>query len=77
MTDLFDDPISIEYSQSIETAPIYLLCCALSLAAISSFLRAGFVLKFISMIACIVAQGCVLTLSKLYVFYDYDGEKLR
>lgn len=67
--------IDIQYTQSVETAPIYLFCCALSLAAISSFLRAGFVLKFIAMICSIAIQGCVLKFSKLYAFYDHDRNR--
>lgn len=57
-------------NQLHETASVYLFCCALSLAAISAFLRAGFVLKFFVMLACIGAQGCVLHLSRLYQRYD-------
>lgn len=65
----------IQYTQSVETAPVYLLCCTLSLAAISAFLRAGFVLKFIAMMCCIGVQGFVLRLSKLYAFYDHERER--
>lgn len=67
--------VIIQYTQSVETAPIYLFCCALSLAAISAFLRAGFVLKFFAMICSIVAQGCVLKLSNLYTLYDHENER--
>lgn len=78
ITELFNiTDINIEYSQSIGTAPVYLFCCALSLAGISAFLRAGFVLKFISMIVCVIVQGCVLSLSKLYIIYDHEEERLR
>lgn len=77
-TDLFNaTDIPIEYSQSIETAPVYLFCCALSLAATSAFLRAGFVLKFVAMIACIAIQCSVLALSQLYIVYDSHLEPLR
>lgn len=65
-----DPPIFPVYSQSIETAPVYLFCCALSLAATSSFLRAGFVLKFLAMLTCIAIQGSVLLMSQLYIVYD-------
>lgn len=76
-TDLFNaTDFTVEYSQSIETAPVYLFCCALSLAATSSFLRAGFVLKFIAMIACIVVQCTVLALSQLYIVYDSHLDSL-
>lgn len=67
--------IDIQYTQSLETAPIYLFCCALSLAAISAFLRAGFVLKFIAMLCSIAVQGCVLKFSKLYAFYDHERNR--
>lgn len=66
----FDDDIGKSFNQSIETAPVYLFCCALSLASISSFLRAGFVMKLIVMILCITFEGCVLALSDLYESYD-------
>lgn len=56
--------------QIIETAPCYLFCCALGLAAISSFLRAGFVFKFFIMLICIAAQGTTLGLSDLYKNYQ-------
>lgn len=69
--------IDIQYSQPIETAPVYLFCCALSLAAISAFLRAGFVLKFLCMLCCIAVQGCVLSLSKLYAFYNHESIRTR
>lgn len=78
MTDAMNiTEIDIQYSQSVETAPVYLFCCALSLAAISAFLRAGFVLKFFCMMCCIAVQGCVLSLSKLYAFYDHDVDRMR
>lgn len=69
--------VDVEFSQPIASAPIYLFCCALSLAAVSAFLRAGFVLKFIAMICCIAIQGCVLSLSQLYAFYDHETEGIR
>lgn len=69
--------IDIQYSQPVQTAPVYLFCCALSLAAISAFLRAGFVLKFIAMICCITIQGCILSLSKLFAFYDHETGRER
>lgn len=78
MTDAMNiTDIDIQYSQPVETAPVYLFCCALSLAAISAFLRAGFVLKFICMMCCIAIQGCVLSLSKLFEFYDHDIDRTR
>lgn len=67
----------IQYSQPIETAPVYLFCSALSLAAISAFLRAGFVLKFLCMLCCIAVQGCVLFLSDLYTYYNHEVNRTR
>lgn len=61
-------------SQSTETAPVYLLCCALSLASISAFLKAGFVLKFVTMATCIGVQGAVLWNSNLFRMYAYGGK---
>lgn len=61
-------------SQSPETAPVYLFCCALSLASISAFLKAGFVLKFFAMMVCIGVQGAVLWSSNLYSTYQYTGK---
>lgn len=52
------------------TAPTYIYCCALSLAAVSAFLRVGFVLKFLLMITAIVIQGVVLFLSDLFNRYE-------
>lgn len=78
MTEAFNiTDVDIQFSQPVETAPVYLFCCALSLAAISAFLRAGFVLKFFAMICCIAVQGCVLSLSQLYAFYDHEMEGTR
>lgn len=75
ITDTYNmTDIKIEYSQSVETAPVYLFCCALSLAAISAFLRAGFVLKFFAMICCIAIQGCLLNFSELFKYYDHLHE---
>lgn len=75
--ELFSSDIEYQsMNQSIDTAPVYLFCCALSLASISAFLRAGFVLKFLAMIICITVQGCVLKFSDLYLSYNkeiHDG----
>lgn len=60
-------------SQPTETAPVYLYCCALSLASISAFLRAGCVLKFFAMAACVGLQGTVLWYSNLFRMYSYHG----
>lgn len=65
-----NSPFMLPYDQSKDAAPVYLFCCALSLAAVSSFLRAGFILKFLIMIIFISIQGCVLSFSNLYRQYD-------
>ncbi|XP_067644332.1 adenylate cyclase type 2 isoform X2 [Eurosta solidaginis] len=54
----------------IENAPIYLYCCAISLAAISAFLRSGFILKLLAMIIALVCQIIVLGFSDLYIVYN-------
>lgn len=66
--------VTRQQSQAPETAPVYLFCCALSLASISAFLKAGFVLKIAAMILCISAQGSVLWSSNLYNAYEYRGK---
>ncbi|GAB0089440.1 Adenylate cyclase [Sergentomyia squamirostris] len=59
----------------LDSAPTYIFCCALSLSAISAFLRQGFVMKFFSMILAIVAQGVILHFSNLFHRYDtYTSE---
>lgn len=68
-------PLTDVYSPFTVTAPTYIYCCALSLAAISAFLRAGFVLKFFLMITSIIVQGLILWFSDL--FRDYQSYQLR
>ncbi|XP_017466015.1 PREDICTED: adenylate cyclase type 2 isoform X2 [Rhagoletis zephyria] len=57
-------------SNQVETAPIYLFCCAISLAAVSAFLRSGFILKLITMIAALICQIVVLGFSDLYILFN-------
>jgi len=52
-------------------APIFLFCCAVSLAAISAFLRSGFILKLLTMLLALVGQMTVLHYSDLYVQYNF------
>lgn len=73
--DLSTDLPSSMYPQFTVTAPTYIYCCALSLAAVSAFLRAGFVLKFFLMITSIIVQGLILWFSDL--FYRYESYQLR
>lgn len=54
----------------VATAPTYVYCCALSMAAVSAFLRTGFVLKFFLMITSIIVQGVILGLSSPFEVYD-------
>nr|XP_036216570.1 adenylate cyclase type 2 isoform X1 [Bactrocera oleae] len=54
----------------IENAPIYLFCSAISLAAISAFLRSGFILKLITMVAALICQMVMLSFSDLYAIYN-------
>ncbi|EDV97789.1 adenylate cyclase type 2 isoform X2 [Drosophila grimshawi] len=79
-TDVFsnstflEEPLDIAYA--IPKAPIFLFCCAVSLAAISAFLRSGFILKLIAMVVTLIGQMIVLGYSDLYVQYNllnYDN----
>ncbi|XP_037933392.1 adenylate cyclase type 2 isoform X2 [Teleopsis dalmanni] len=51
----------------IESAPVFLFCCAISLAAISAFLRSGFILKLCTMLLALICQVIVLGYSDLYI----------
>lgn len=55
----------------LEISPIYLFLCGLSLSAISTFLRAGFILKLIVMVCTVLIQTAVLYMSRLFKDYDY------
>lgn len=55
----------------LEIAPIFLLCCAINLAAICAFLRSGFILKLFSMILAVLGQVTTLHYSDLYVYYNH------
>ncbi|XP_058980052.1 adenylate cyclase type 2 isoform X1 [Musca domestica] len=54
----------------LQIAPIYLFCCAISLAAVSAFLRSGFILKFFTMVVALVCQIVVLHFSNLLELYN-------
>ncbi|XP_062128322.1 LOW QUALITY PROTEIN: adenylate cyclase type 2 [Drosophila sulfurigaster albostrigata] len=54
----------------IDLAPIFLFCCAISLAAISAFLRSGFILKLNTMLLALIGQMLVLRYSDLYELYN-------
>ncbi|XP_073843090.1 adenylate cyclase type 2-like isoform X2 [Musca autumnalis] len=54
----------------LQIAPIYLFCCAISLAAVSAFLRSGFILKFFAMVVAAVCQIVVLHFSNLFELYN-------
>lgn len=51
-------------------APAYLLCCALSLACVSAFLKVGFILKLIVMITAAFCEVIVLGCSDLFSSYN-------
>ncbi|XP_020716800.1 adenylate cyclase type 2 isoform X2 [Ceratitis capitata] len=53
-----------------ENAPIFMFCCAISLAAVSGFLRSGFILKLLTMIVTLVCQIVVLGFSDLYEVFN-------
>lgn len=54
----------------LQIAPIFLLCCAINLAAICAFLRSGFILKLFSMIFAALGQITALHYSDLYIYYN-------
>jgi len=59
-----------EIDYAIPIAPVFLYCCAISLAAISAFLRSGFILKLIAMLVAVIAQVTVLGYSDLFEMYN-------
>lgn len=54
----------------IEATPVYLFCCTISLAAISAFLRSGFILKLAIMLVALISQILALHYSSLYEQYN-------
>ncbi|XP_026848993.1 adenylate cyclase type 2 [Drosophila persimilis] len=60
----------LDIAHAIPIAPIFLYCCAISLAGISAFLRSGFILKLIAMLVALIGQVTVLGYSDLYVQYN-------
>ncbi|KAH8370739.1 hypothetical protein KR093_004841, partial [Drosophila rubida] len=71
----------LDIAKAIPKAPIFLFCCAVSLAAISAFLRSGFILKLVTMLLALIGQMIVLGYSDLYVQYNlvhyHDGLPLE
>ncbi|KAH8373310.1 hypothetical protein KR009_000395 [Drosophila setifemur] len=57
-------------ADAISIGPVFLYCCAISLAAISAFLRSGFILKLIVMLVALIGQVTVLGYSDLYAQYN-------
>ncbi|XP_017843837.2 adenylate cyclase type 2 isoform X2 [Drosophila busckii] len=78
---VLEDMQPLEIAHAIPKAPIFLCCCAVSLAAISAFLRSGFILKLITMLLALLGQMIVLGYSDLYVQYNllnlHDGLRLE
>ncbi|XP_030568548.1 adenylate cyclase type 2 isoform X2 [Drosophila novamexicana] len=73
---LLEELQPLDIAHAIPKAPIFLCCCAVSLAAISAFLRSGFILKLIAMLLALIGQVIVLGYSDLYVQYNllnYDN----
>ncbi|XP_022218097.2 adenylate cyclase type 2 isoform X2 [Drosophila obscura] len=67
----FEDSLQpLDIAHAIPIAPIFLYCCAISLAAISAFLRSGFILKLIAMLVALIGQVTVLRYSDLYEQYN-------
>ncbi|XP_054736031.1 adenylate cyclase type 2 isoform X1 [Anastrepha obliqua] len=62
--------IPLYNSNQIENAPIYMFCCAISLAAVSAFLRSGFILKLVTMVVALVCQIVMLSFSDLYIVFN-------
>ncbi|KAH8267958.1 hypothetical protein KR026_012346 [Drosophila bipectinata] len=60
----------LEVNPALPIAPVFLYCCAISLAAISAFLRSGFILKLIAMLVALIGQVTVLGYSDLYTQYN-------
>ncbi|KAH8258655.1 hypothetical protein KR038_003482 [Drosophila bunnanda] len=67
---LFEDMQPWEIGRAIPIAPVFLYCCAISLAAISAFLRSGFILKLIAMLVALIGQVTVLGYSDLFQKYN-------
>ncbi|KAI8123483.1 Adenylate cyclase type 2 [Lucilia cuprina] len=56
----------------LNIAPMFLFCCAISLAAISAFLRSGFILKLFTMFVALVCQIIILHYNDLYERYNLE-----
>uniref|UniRef100_A0A182JXV6 adenylate cyclase n=1 Tax=Anopheles christyi TaxID=43041 RepID=A0A182JXV6_9DIPT len=54
-------------------APVYLYMCAISLAAVSGFLKAGFLIKGLLMVIFVAIQSSVLWTSSLFEAYGMLG----
>lgn len=54
-------------------APVYLYMCAISLAAVSAFLKAGFLVKGMLMAIFVAIQSSVLWTSSLFEAYGTLG----
>lgn len=68
---MFEDiPTLKKKLRAIQIAPVFLYCCAISLAAISAFLRSGFILKLIAMLVALIGQVTVLGYSDLFEKYN-------
>ncbi|XP_017071166.1 adenylate cyclase type 2 isoform X1 [Drosophila eugracilis] len=66
----FEEMQPLDIARAIPIAPVFLYCCAISLAAISAFLRSGFILKLIAMLVAVIAQVTVLGYSDLFEQYN-------
>lgn len=74
-TFLSSAPIATHaWLDSDDYAPIFLYCCAISLAAVSAFLRSGFILKLGTMLLAIICQVIVLGYSDLFKRYNFVNE---
>uniref|UniRef100_A0A1A9VKW3 adenylate cyclase n=1 Tax=Glossina austeni TaxID=7395 RepID=A0A1A9VKW3_GLOAU len=69
--DMVSEVMPILLYHRLEVAPIYLFCCAISLAAVSAFLRSGFILKLFIMLSSLISQVIALHFSDLYQQYNF------
>lgn len=57
---------SVTLPPDFKIAPVYLFCCAISLAVVSAFLRSGFILKLVTMSVSLISQVFVLHYCDLF-----------
>ncbi|XP_065361182.1 adenylate cyclase type 2 isoform X2 [Calliphora vicina] len=63
---------SMILNPNLNIAPMFLFCCAISLATISAFLRSGFILKLFTMFVALICQIIILHYNDLYERYNFE-----